>query len=80
MSRYANLRDNPLWPPERDVALRQLWPTGLSITLIGATIGVSRNAVAGRRRRLKLPERPSPIRKYAKTANDNALRATEIAA
>jgi GcrA cell cycle regulator len=51
------------WPEEREQRLRVLWDEGLSITTIGRRLGVSRNAVTGKARRLDLPARPSPIRR-----------------
>lgn len=45
------------WTDERVSDLRRLWKDGLSITQIGARIGVSRNAVAGKAMRLGLPAR-----------------------
>jgi GcrA cell cycle regulator len=53
------------WFPERDDRLRQLWDAGLSETQIGLDLHCSKNSVAGRRHRLKLPARPSPIKNRA---------------
>jgi hypothetical protein len=49
-----------------DAELRFLWNSGRSIVTIAAMLRmegheISRNAVAGRRRRLNLPARGSPI-------------------
>jgi GcrA cell cycle regulator len=51
------------WTDERIEQLRKLWDQGLSASAIGKQLGVSKNAVVGKAHRLKLPARPSPIRK-----------------
>lgn len=51
------------WTEERIILLRKLWGKGMSITKIGVEMGVTRNAIAGKSDRLKLPKRPSPIKK-----------------
>lgn len=51
------------WTDERIEQLRKLWDQGLSASAIGKQLGVSKNAVVGKAHRLKLPPRPSPIRK-----------------
>ena len=54
----------PRWPESRDDRLRELWEAGATAREIAEAMhheGISRNAVVGRRRRLKLPGRPSPI-------------------
>ena len=51
------------WTEERLEKLKLLWDTGLSISQIGEQLGVTRNAVAGKAHRLKLPKRQSPISK-----------------
>jgi GcrA cell cycle regulator len=43
-------------------ALRSLWGEGLSTAEIGRRLGVTKNAVVGKARRLDLATRPSPIR------------------
>lgn len=53
------------WTAELDARLRALWGEGLSGATIGARLGVSKNAVIGRARRLRLPARPSPLRARA---------------
>ena len=56
------------WTDERLEKLRKLWDKGLSISQIGEELGVTRNAVAGKAHRLKLPKRQSPIaKKYSTT-------------
>jgi GcrA cell cycle regulator len=50
--------------PEKIQRLRELWArTELSTAEIGRRLGVSKNAVVGKARRLDLPGRPSPIRR-----------------
>jgi GcrA cell cycle regulator len=54
------------WTEDRIEQLRKLWEQGLSASAIGRQLGVSKNAVVGKAHRLKLPARPSPIRKGAR--------------
>jgi len=49
------------WTDDEDLRLKELWSAGLTNSAIGEVIGRSRNAISGRRYRLELPERPSPI-------------------
>lgn len=49
------------WTTDEDSRLKALWRAGLTNAAIGEVIGRSRNAISGRRYRLELPERPSPI-------------------
>lgn len=50
------------WTAEREQALRDLWAdTALSAAAIGRQLGLSKNAIVGKARRLDLPNRPSPI-------------------
>jgi len=51
------------WNEDINDRLRSLWSEGLSTAEIGRRLGVSKNAVVGKAHRLKLPARPSPIRK-----------------
>jgi len=51
------------WTDERIDQLTELWGAGQSATQIGKVLGMSKNAVIGKAHRLKLPARPSPIRK-----------------
>lgn len=57
------MSDLVTWTDERIEQLRKLWDQGLSASAIGKQLGVSKNAVVGKAHRLKLPARPSPIRK-----------------
>jgi len=52
------------WPnrPDLDRTLTAHWLAGLSTVAIGRAMGITKNAVVGRARRLGLPPRPSPIR------------------
>ena len=52
---------NADWP-NLDAQLRELWSEGHSTAEIGRRLGVSKNAVVRRARRIDLPGRPSPIR------------------
>ena len=54
------------WTDDRIDQLRKLWNQRLSASAIGRQLGVSKNAVVGKAHRLKLPARPSPIRKGAR--------------
>lgn len=51
------------WTDERIAELMKLWQQGLSAAEIGRELGVSKNAVVGKAHRLKLPSRPSPIKR-----------------
>ncbi len=52
-----------VWTEERIADLKRLWTAGHSTSHIGTVLGVSKNAVIGKAHRLKLPARPSPIRR-----------------
>ncbi len=51
------------WTQELIDRLRKMWAEGLSTAEIGRRMGVSKNAITGKARRLNLPMRPSPIRR-----------------
>ena len=51
------------WTDETIERLRTLWAEGHSTEEIGRRMGVSKNAIVGKAHRLRLPSRPSPIRK-----------------
>ena len=66
------------WTPKRVSALIALWKDGLSTSIIGARLGVTKNAVVGKVHRLGLPKRGSPIRQKPRPAEVidlNSLRA-----
>ena len=50
------------WTTEAVMQLRAFWTEGHATAEIGRRLGVSKNAVIGKARRLGLPGRPSPIR------------------
>ena len=56
------------WTPTRVSTLIALWNEGLSTSLIGGRIGVTKNAVVGKVHRLKLQKRGSPIKQKTKKA------------
>ena len=56
------------WTDERINQLTELWGAGQSASQIGKALGMSKNAVIGKAHRLKLPPRPSPIRKERSAA------------
>jgi GcrA cell cycle regulator len=56
------------WTEERIEELVHLWDAGHSASVIGKKLGISKNAVVGKAHRLKLPSRPSPIRKGSGSA------------
>ena len=48
------------WTPERLAMLRTEWATDASTAEIGRRMGISKNAVVGKARRLELPAREAP--------------------
>jgi hypothetical protein len=58
-------------PLEKELAL--LWDQGFTTRQIGAKLHVSRNAVIGKRFRMKLKSRPSPIKKRLTEADNFRL-------
>ena len=50
------------WTERAIKRLRDLWALGLSTAEIGRHMGISKNAVIGKKNRLKLPGRASPIK------------------
>lgn len=53
------------WTDDRIAELARLWQAGHSASEIGKRLGVSKNAVVGKAHRLRLPGRPSPIKREA---------------
>ena len=45
------------WTPERITALMALWEEGLTTSVIGERLGITKNAVVGKVHRLGLPKR-----------------------
>lgn len=65
------------WTPTRISILIALWNEGLTTSVMGARLGITKNAVVGKVHRLGLPKRGSPIRQKPKPAqiiNLEALR------
>jgi GcrA cell cycle regulator len=65
------------WTDERVKELKLAWAAGLSCTVIGAQLGVSRNAVIGKISRLGLSGRKvvvTPEQREARRQRDNAAR------
>lgn len=57
-------RHNPfeaVWTEEQEAALRDGWARGDSTRTISGAVGMSRNAIIGKARRMGLDRRPSPI-------------------
>lgn len=55
------VNNGPTWTETKIARLRELSMEGVSTSEIGRRLGVSKNAVVGKRHRLGLPARPSPI-------------------
>ena len=51
------------WAEKTEAKFRAMWAEGKSAAEIGLEVGVSRSAVCGKRRRLKLPQRTNPVRR-----------------
>ncbi len=67
------------WPTELESRLRHLWDDkALSTAAIGRRLGVSKNAVVGKAKRLGLPNRPSPIKPSEKPREVRPLRAGAV--
>ena len=56
------------WTPEKVGLLRALWDEGESTAKIGKRLNVTKNAVIGKKHRLNLTPRPSPIRRRSNDA------------
>lgn len=62
------------WTPDMIEILRQAWPGPDSCAAIGRQIGVSKNAILGKAKRLGLPERPIPIPRSSAKPHQAAAR------
>ena len=62
------------WTPTRISILIALWNEGLTTSVIGEKLGVTKNAVVGKVHRLGLPTRGSPITQKPKPAKVISLR------
>jgi DNA-binding transcriptional regulator YhcF (GntR family) len=56
---------HPEWSPEARGKLAELSARGLTLSEMAREMKSTVNAVAGQRQRMKLPKRPSPIRRAA---------------
>ena len=65
------------WNDEKLKQLKVLWEEGHSISFIGEKLGVTRNSIAGKAYRMKLPKRQSPIKYTSKKINENSPELTE---
>ncbi len=65
------------WNDDILARLRLLWSQGLSTAKIGRRLGVSKNAIIGKAKRIGLPERQSPIRR---SSNKGAPRTRQTKA
>ena len=77
------------WDEESKNKLREFWASGLSSSLIGKEMGLTKNSIIGAANRMKLTPRPSPIggaaRPITKTlialkAQEKPVEAFEISA
>lgn len=60
-------RSDKIWTDEDDAKVRVLWLTGMPAVEIGRRLGVTKNSIIGRKNRLNLPSRESPIKKRTPT-------------
>jgi GcrA cell cycle regulator len=68
------------WTASQEAQLRELWEAGHSMAAIGVKMGVSKNAIAGKRNRMGLTERASPINAAARSGQAAKRRAENLAA
>lgn len=68
LTKAPALRPTP-WTDEQVAELTQLWATGLSSQEIANRMGVTKNAVVGKARRLNLPWRREPKKIEPRQAN-----------
>ena len=67
-----NMPPNHEWTAERVEELTKLWATGLSASEIGRRLGITKNAVVGKVRRLDLAMRRAPAPPKKKTQHCHA--------
>jgi len=65
------------WTNQMVEQLRVLWQEGLTTSEIAKRLGVSKNSIVGKIHRLKLPGRPSPIKKEEKDTKTPAKKLFE---
>lgn len=63
------------WTEEVVAQLRKWWAEGLSTAEIGRKLNMTKNAVVGKAHRLKLPPRPSPIKRGKKKTTEATAKA-----
>lgn len=68
------------WTAAQEARLRELWAEGHSMAAIGVMMGCGKNAIAGKRNRMGLPERGSPINAASRSEQAAARRAENLAA
>ena len=81
MTKSIKERDRGLdkpWTELEDHLLVKLWGTGIPCIVIGRKLGRTKNAVIGRKRRLALGSRPSPIKVAGSSVKRKAIRAKKI--
>jgi GcrA cell cycle regulator len=66
------------WNEARDAMLRRLWGLGWTASKIAGELRVSRNAVIGRKNRLKIGSRPSPIKTADPAATEGKRQASRL--
>jgi len=65
------------WTSDQVAQLQQLWEEGHSTAEIGRRMGLSKNAIVSKARRLNLPPRPSPIRSASTPSSPKPPKAGE---
>ena len=74
-----NMPPNHEWTTERVEELTKLWATGLSASEIGRRLGITKNAVVGKVRRLDLAMRrvPAPPKREPTVVTLDRLKANQ---